>query len=474
MLNATHIRALSAMVAPAGVTTDAADLAPFVTEWRDKYVGNTPLMLAPATTQEAAAIIAYCNTHGIAVVPQGGNTGLVGGGIPGLEGGQEILLSTRRMASTVEVNAADYSLIADAGCPVAMLQDAAASEDRLFALSLASEGSCTAGGVAATNAGGMHVIRYGTVRDMVLGVEAVLPDGSIVDELSGLRKDNSGYPLSQLLIGAEGTLGFITRVCYRLFPAEKARATAWLAVPSPAAALELLSLARERCEDQVSVFELMCREALDFVYDHMEGARDPLDARHPWYVLIETASSASDSDVEARMQGLLEAALERGLVLDGAVAQSLDQRALFWKLRESISEAQKHEGGSIKHDISVPVARIGDFVAAATPMLEAAYPGCRVTPFGHLGDGNLHFNVMQPVGADKEAFLAQWEDMNRRVHDMVIEFGGSISAEHGIGILKREELARTKDAATLDAMRAIKAGLDPNNIMNPRCLLAAP
>lgn len=470
MIDARHIAALTKMVEPNGVTTDTAALKPFVTEWRDKFRGNTPLMLSPRTVSEAAKIISYCNQHKIPIVPQGGNTGLVGGGIPGLENSQEILLSTRRMTTKLSVNASDFTLVAEAGCTVSAMQEAAAEQGRLFGLSLASEGSCTAGGIAATNAGGVHVIRYGTTRAMILGVEAILPNGSIIDELSGLRKDNTGYPLSQLLIGTEGTLGFITRVCFRLFPAELSRATAWLAVPSPEAALALLSKARKISEDQVSVFELMHRSALEFTYQHIPGTRDPLADVSPWYVLIETASSAENSAVDDRMQTLLETALINGLVTDGAVAQSLNQRTLFWRNRESISEAQKLEGGSIKHDISVPLGRIADFITTTTNALLAAYPGVRVTPFGHLGDGNLHFNVMQPKGSDKNTFLNQWETMNELVHDQVIACGGSISAEHGIGVLKKDELLRTKPAAEMDAMKAIKHALDPNNIMNPRCL----
>ena len=470
MIDPHHISALQQMVGSNGVTTDSADLQPFVTEWRDKFIGQTPLMLSPKTTGEAAEIISYCNQHKIPIVPQGGNTGLVGGGIPGLENTQEILLSTRRMNAKPLVNAADFTIVAEAGCTVSSMQEAAANQNRLFGLALASEGSCTAGGIAATNAGGVHVIRYGTTRAMVLGVEAVLPDGTIIDELSGLRKDNTGYPISQLLVGAEGTLGLITKVCFRLFSPELSRATAWLAVPTPQAALKLLSKAREVSEDQVSVFELMDRSALEFTYRHIPGTRDPLTDSSPWYVLLETASSALNSAVEQRMQTLLETALSDGLVTDGAVAQSLDQRRLFWRNRESISEAQKLEGGSIKHDVSVPLGQIAAFMRSATEALLETFPGVRVTPFGHLGDGNLHFNVMQPIGADKAAFLDQWEAMNTLVHDQVIAHRGSISAEHGIGILKKAELLRTKPAAEIAAMKAIKKAFDPNHIMNPRCL----
>lgn len=472
MLEQQHINTLAAMVGEKGALFADDDLVPFVTEWREKFVGQTPLVLMPSSTQQVSDVLSYCASHRIAVVPQGGNTGLVGGGIPGLESSTEVLLSSRRLTSTIDVNPEAYTIVADAGVPVAALQHAASEEDRLFGLSLASEGSCTAGGIVSTNAGGVHVIRYGTARDMLLGVEAVLPDGKIVSDLSGLRKDNTGYTLSHLLAGAEGTLGFITKTCFRLFPKERATATAWLAVASPKDALRLLSLARDLCEDQVSVFEFMCHEALSFVYRHIPGCADPLSTKAPWYVLLETASSSSDSEVDERLHQLLERALALSLIVDGAVAQSLTQREQFWRIRESISEAQKLEGASIKHDISVPLHAIADFIDEATAALSKGYPGARITPFGHLGDGNLHFNVMQPVDDDKQAFLDNWEAMNRQVHDVVVRYGGSISAEHGIGVLKKAELARVTPRGELDAMRAIKSAFDPAGIMNPRCLLS--
>lgn len=470
MIDSMHLKRLAEIVGPKGCISEPKEMEPFVTEWRDKFVGKTPLVVMPATTEEVSKVLSYCNENRISVVPQGGNTGLVGGGIPGLEGSDEILLSTRRMTNMVDVDCAGSTIVAEAGVPVSALQDAAAAEGLLFGLSLASEGSCTAGGIVSTNAGGVHVIRYGTSREMMLGLECVLPDGTIVDELSGLRKDNTGLNLSSLFAGAEGTLGVITKVCFRLFPAEKKHATAWLAVASPAAALDLLALAKEVCEDQVSVFELMCREALDFTYEHIDGCRDPLGARYDWYVLLETASPSAASAVEERLDTLLGLAIEKGIVLDGALAQSLSQRQQFWRIRESISEAQKIEGGSIKHDISLPLVHIPDFTTRATEMLQSRFPGCRVTPFGHLGDGNLHFNVMQPATGDKAAFLDCWQEMNTLVHDMVAACGGSISAEHGIGVLKKDELHRIKPDAELAAMRAIKSSLDPQNIMNPRCL----
>ena len=470
MIDQTHIETLVSFVGSKGAITAPSEIQSFVTEWRDKFVGATPLVLMPKTTEEAAQILSYCNEHRIKVVPQGGNTGLVGGGIPGLDSANEILLSTRRMTDLIEVDEAGMTITASAGVPVASLQEAAQDAGLMFGLSLASEGSCTAGGIVSTNAGGMHVIRYGTTRDMMLGVEAVLADGSIVSELSGLRKDNTGYALSNLLAGAEGTLGFITKACFKLFPMERVHSTAWLAVESPASALQLLKLARQVCENQISVFELMCREAVEFPYKHIQGCSDPLAGPAPWYVLIEAASPNPESRVSEQMNTLLEIALKKGLLLDGAVAQTIEQRQKFWRIRESISEAQKHEGGSIKHDVSLPLNRISDFVSTATERLNKEFPGTRVTPFGHLGDGNLHFNVMQPKGGDKQVFLAQWEHMNAMVHDIVVQHGGSISAEHGIGVMKKDELKRLAPKAELTAMRAIKASLDPNNILNPRCL----
>lgn len=465
-----HIEALQAICGPKGSITDAAEMIGFVTEWRDKYVGETPIVLMPSTTQQVADIICYCNKHQIPVVPQGGNTGLVGGGIPGLGNTLEVLLSTKRLNLSVNISKDDSTLTCGAGCIIQQLQDAADRENFLFPLSLASDGSCTAGGVVSTNAGGMHVIRYGTVRDFLVGVEAVLPDGSIINELSPLKKDNTGYRLSPLIAGAEGTLGIVTKASFRLSPKERTHATGWLAVPSIEAALELLVLAKNQLGNIISVFEVMHRDAIGFVLKHMDGARNPLCENPAWSILIEIASNNESDDIANMLENVLTAALEADVIMDGAIAQSDQQRSAFWSLRENISEAQKLEGGSIKHDISVPIAKIPAFVHEATAAIEAMFPASRVTPFGHLGDGNLHFNVMQPEHGNKDDFLAGWEEMNTLVHDIVVAYGGSISAEHGIGIMKREELERTKGKAELQAMRAIKQALDPKGIMNPRCL----
>jgi len=470
MIDDNHIATLNRLAGDGGATSDPDILRPHLREWRDKFHGQTPLMVMPKTREQAAAIVAYCNKHKVALVPQGGNTGLVGGGIPGLEGRGQILFSTKRMRGTLAVDANDLSVTASAGYTVAEIQDAAAAHDLLFPLSLASEGSCTAGGVVSTNAGGVHVVRYGTTRALTLGLEAVLPDGSVIDDLSSLRKDNTGYNLSQLLIGAEGTLGLVTAGTFKLSPPERQRHTCWLAVSSPADALALLRRAREATGDRVSVFELIPRIGLDLVLAHISGTRDPLQASYPWYVLLEVASSSADDGLKGRLNRWLEQTVEDGTLLDGTIAATLAQAQDFWRLRESMSEAQKHEGGSIKHDISVPVSKVPAFLDKASQAVLDTYPDSRLTPFGHLGDGNIHFNVMQPVGADKDSFLGQWEGMNRLVHDIVNDFGGSISAEHGIGTLKRDELARLKPPADLIAMRAIKRALDPNNIMNPGVL----
>lgn len=470
MIDPKHINALAKLTGPHGATQDPDTLEPHLREWRDKFFGSTPLMLMPETAQQVGAILAYCHDHNIEIVVQGGNTGLVGGGIPGLEGREQILLSSKRLRSLLTVDTANMSVTASAGFTVAEVQAVAEENDLLFPLSLASEGSCTVGGVVSTNAGGVHVVRYGTTRALTLGLEAVLPGGNVIDNLSSLRKDNTGYDLSQLLIGSEGTLGAITAATFRLVPPERHKHTCWLAISSPADALALMRRAREATGDRISVYELMPRIGLDFVFKHISGTRDPLGAPYPWYVLLEVASSDPADNLGIRLEQWLEQEMEGGTLLDGAIATTMAQSADFWRVRESMSEAQKHEGGSIKHDISVPVSKVPAFLEKAGTAVIAQFPGSRLTAFGHLGDGNIHFNVMQPPESDKDAFLDQWEDMNRLVHDIVLAFGGSISAEHGIGTLKRDELARIKPPAQIAAMRAIKQALDPKGIMNPGVL----
>ncbi|RMF10057.1 MAG: FAD-binding oxidoreductase, partial [Alphaproteobacteria bacterium] len=359
-----------------------------------------------------------------------------------------------------------YTLTAEAGCAVVEVQNAALEADRFFPLSLASEGSAALGGVISTNAGGVDVLRYGTMRDLVLGLEVVLPDGRIWNGLSTLRKDNTGYDLKQLFIGAEGTLGIVTAAVVKLYPRPVSRATGFLGVPDPQSAIALLSLAREITGDRVNAFELISRTGLDLVLTHIPGCRDPLGAPQPWYVLIEATSPDATSDLQESFERFLESALNKELVTDGAIARSDSQRADFWRLRESLSEAQKVEGASIKHDVSVPVSAVPAFIEKASRAVAHAIPGARPVPFGHVGDGNVHFNISQPKGANGEAFLARWAEINRMVHDIVADMGGSISAEHGIGRLKRDELVRYKDPLSLELMRTLKTSLDPENLMN--------
>ncbi|MCK0069715.1 FAD-binding oxidoreductase [Kordiimonas laminariae] len=470
MLDQRHIDAFTDMLGAKGTTIDQEAIYPHVREWRDKFIGKAPILLMPSSTEDVRNIVRYCDEHHIAIVPQGGNTGLVGGGIAGLEGRNEVILSTKRLNKHISVDAEDFSVTVDAGVTVSAIQSAAAEHGLLFPLSLASEGSCTAGGIVSTNAGGVHVIRYGTTRALTLGLEAVLPNGEVFSDLSSLRKDNTGYALNQLLIGAEGTLGVITRITFKLYPAEMQKHTFWLGVNTPQDALSLFSSARTASGDRVSVFEILPHTGLEFVLEHIEGTQNPLDTACNWYVLMEVATSAADKLLTESMDDWVAKAFEQGLIKDGAVAQSETQTSAFWKLRESMSEAQKYVGGSIKHDISVPVSKIPAFIEEATALLAEHFPSCRPTPFGHLGDGNLHFNVMQPEGADKAEYLANWEEMNRLIHDLTIKYGGSISAEHGIGTLKREELARTKSNTALSMMKAIKQAIDPKGIMNPGSL----
>ena len=417
---------------------DAREIAPHLEEWRGKYRGRSPLLLKPATTGEVSRILAICNETGTAIVPQGGNTGLVGGQIP-FDG--EVLLSTARL-NRIRGAAPDH-LIAEAGVILADAQKAADAQGMLFPLSLASEGSCTIGGNLSTNAGGVHVLRYGMARDLVLGLEVVLADGRVLDMLRTLRKDNTGYDLKQLFIGAEGTLGVITAAVLKLFAKPARIATAFIALPDPAAAVALLARLQSATGGLVGAFELVPRLGLDLVLKHIPGTADPLRAPAPWYALAE---GPIDEDMLASD--------------DGVMAASETQRAALWRLRESLSEAQKKEGPSLKHDISVPIEAIADFIREATQAVHAALPGARPVTFGHLGDGNLHFNFQVESTARRE-------DVARIVHDIVHLFGGSMSAEHGIGVMKLEELLRYKSAAEIDTMRALKRMLDPKNILNP-------
>ncbi len=458
------LAALENIVGARHLMTDPTLFAGALVEPRGLYVGKALALIRPGSTAEVAAVAAFCNDARIAIVPQGGNTGLVGGQTPD-SSGDEIILSTQRLKAIREVDPHADVMICEAGVTLAEAQAAALAADRLFPLSLAAEGTCTIGGNVSTNAGGVTVIAYGNTRELVTGVEAVLADGRVVHALSKLRKDNTGYDVKGLFIGSEGTLGIVTAVSLRLFPNPRARATAFVGLASPERALELLGVARERLGGGVTSFELIARMAHDITVGN-RLARAPLTGAHPWYVLME-ASSQSPQGLEEAFSGALETAFERGIVEDAAIAASLDQRHEFWKLRESIPDAQIREGGSIKHDVSVAVGAVPAFIDEATGAVDAFEPGARVVAFGHLGDGNIHFNVSQPVGADKAAFLARWDAMNAVVHGIVARLGGSFSAEHGVGQLKRSLLAETKDPASLAVMRAIKAALDPNAIMNP-------
>ena len=456
--------ALARLVGARHAVTDPALIEGRLIEPRGLYRGKALALVRPGSTEEVAKVLAFCNDAGIGIVPQGGNTGLVGGQTPDESGGQ-IILSTERLKRIREIDAHADVMICEAGVTLDEAQAAALDKDRLFPLSLAAEGTCTIGGNVATNAGGVTVIAYGNARELVTGVEAVLADGRIVNALTKLRKDNTGYDVKSLFVGSEGTLGVITAVSLRLFPNPRARATAFVGLASPEKALDLLRIAREHLGGGVTSFELMGRFAYDITVRH-GLARAPLAGDHPWYVLIEASSQIATGFDEA-FAGALEAAFEAGVIDDAVLAASLDQRHEFWKLRESIPEAQIREGGSIKHDVSVAVGDVPAFIAEATKAVEAFEPGARVCPFGHLGDGNIHFNVSQPVGVDKAAYLDRWDAMNAVVHGIVARMGGSFSAEHGVGRLKRDLLARTKDPGALSVMRALKRALNSNGIMNP-------
>ena len=458
------LEALARIVGAGHALTDPERIAGALVEPRGLYRGKALALVRPGSTAEVAKVLAYCNEWGIGITPQGGNTGLVGGQTPD-ETGDDIILSTQRLRAIREIDAHADVMICEAGVTLAEAQAAALEADRLFPLSLAAEGTCTIGGNAATNAGGVAVIAYGNARELITGIEAVLADGRIVNALSKLRKDNTGYDVKSLFVGSEGTLGVITAASLRLFPNPRARATAFVALESPERALDLLRIARKRLGAGVTSFELIARFACDITVRH-RLARAPLADPSPWFVLIE-ASSQIAAGFDDAFSSALEKAFEDGVITDAAIAASLDQRHEFWKLRESIPEAQTREGGSIKHDVSVAVGDVPAFLAEATRAVEAFEPGARVCAFGHLGDGNIHFNVTQPVGADKMAFLARWDAMNDVVHGIVARMGGSFSAEHGVGRLKRDLLARTKDPGALSVMRQIKAALDPKGIMNP-------
>ncbi len=457
---------LRAITGPAGFIDQPADMAAYLREHRGLYQGETALIVRPASTAEVAAVVAACAENSMAIVPQGGNTGLVGGQIP-FPGDNAILLNLSRMNRIQNIDLLNDTVTLEAGVTLAALQGAAQGAGRLFPLHLASQGSAQVGGAISTNAGGNAVLRYGMMRELVLGIEAVLPDGKIWNGLRGLRKDNTGYDLKQLFIGGEGTLGIITRAVVKLFPAPRSVETAMAAVPDVAQAVALLPLLRAATGDQLTGFELLPRIGMEFVLRHIPGMRDPMAVPHPWYVLIEISSGYEASTTRAMMEAALARASDAGLVVDAVLAENVSQAQALWALRENLSDVQKLEGGSIKHDVSVPISAIAEFIARASAAVTKVLPGIRPVPFGHMGDGNVHFNLSQPLGMERDVFLARWGEFNKIVHDIVADMGGSISAEHGLGRMKREEITRYKSAVEMDLMRAVKRALDPRGIMNP-------
>lgn len=462
----------AALVGPGNALTEASDKARYLVEWRDLYRGETPLVLRPANTVEVAAILRLAHETKTPIVPQGGNTGLVGGQIP-VPGRQEIVVSLERLDRVRSIDPLGNSMIVEAGMPLAAVHAAAEAAGRIFPLTLASLGSCQIGGNIATNAGGTAVLAYGNARNLVLGLEVVLADGRIWNGLRRLGKDNAGYDLKQLFIGSEGTLGIVTAAALRLRHRPRGLAAAFVSVASPAAALDLFARAQATASFGLTGFELMSGLAMEFALRHIPGARLPTPPA-PWYVLVEVSSGLSDAEAGAAILDILTGATEAGEALDAAVAQSLSQIDDFWRLRHGMSEVQKHEGGSIKHDISVPIGDLPAFLDEAMAAVTAAFPGCRPVPFGHMGDGNIHFNVSQPEGADRQAFLERWSDMNAVVHEVVRKYDGSVAAEHGVGRLKVDLLAEMKPALDLELMGRLKDALDPEGILNPGRVIRRP
>jgi FAD/FMN-containing dehydrogenase len=460
------VERIRAIVGSTGLITAPQEVAPYASDWRKRYVGRPAAVVKPASTAEVAAVVRACADSRTAIVPQGGNTGLCGAATPDASGTQ-IILNLSRVNRIREVDARNNTMTAEAGCVLANLQKAAEEAGRLFPLSLAAEGSCEIGGNLSTNAGGTAVLRYGNARELVLGLEVVLPSGEIWDGLRGLRKDNTGYDLKQLFIGAEGTLGVITAAVLKLFPLPKSRVTAVVALESPGKALALLERALETCGERLTGFELFSDFCLSLVLKHFRDTATPFSRRFPNYVLMELSDMQPGEGPRALVESMLEGALEKKDILNAAVAQSETQALAFWNLREFISEAQAHEGPNIKHDVSVPISRIADFISTIDQELARAHPGVRLVTFGHLGDGNLHYNVSAPEGVAPDVFVKNTAAINRLVHDSVARFGGSISAEHGLGQLKREEIRRYKSPLELELMRKLKRALDPDGIMNP-------
>ncbi len=461
----------AAIVGPAHVLSEASDIAPRLVENRGLYHGASPMVLKPGSVEEVSAILKLASETGTAIVPQTGNTGLVGGQTP-RDNGCDVIVSLERMNRIRDIDPVAGIMVVDAGCILADVQKAAEEHGRLFPLSLGSEGSCRIGGNLATNAGGTAVLAYGNMRQLCLGLEVVLPTGEIWNGLRRLKKDNTGYDLRDLFIGAEGTLGIITGAVLKLFPQPLGHQVAFAGIRSVEDALALFRNAAGLCGPALTGFELMPRIGVEFTTRHIDGVRDPLETVHPWYVLIDISTSDSAETAERMMTALLEQGFEAGLVQDATIASSQAQQKALWHMRESMSDAQKPEGGSIKHDVSVPVSEIPAFMHEAEAAVMAAMPGARICAFGHMGDGNIHYNISQPVGADKAAFIGRWREMNRIVHGLVMKHEGSISAEHGIGQLKRDELASVRSEIEMDLMRRIKRSFDPAGIMNPGKVVA--
>ena len=451
------------LIGPDHVLTEAAAIEPFLTETRKLHRGQADAVLRPANAGEVAAIMTLAKQHRVPVVALGGNTGLTGGGVP--FGG--VVVSLARLKAIREVDTENATMTVEAGVVLQDVQDVARSSGFLFPLSLGSEGSCTIGGNIATNAGGTGVLRYGNMRDLVLGVEAVLPDGRIFGGLSGLRKDNAGYDLKHLFIGSEGTLGIVTAAVLKLFPMPQSRTTAFIGTSSPEMVVRLFASLRQIAGERLTAFEIIPRFGLEIVLKHGHNTRDPLGGQHASYALVELTSPEADAPLEDLLLAALEPALEAGIVDDAVLAASEAQSRDFWRLRELLSECQHFEGGSIKHDVSVPISRVTDFLAETGDACRAFMPGCRVCDFGHIGDGNIHYNISQPVGMDRQAFLSQWHAFNEIVHTAVKARGGSIAAEHGVGLIKRDELPDYKDPVALDLMATVKKALDPDNLLNP-------
>ena len=458
--------ALASRLGPSGFSRDPHELEPYLTDWRGRYHGKAAALLSPANTSEVVAIVKACADARVAIVPQGGNTGMVGGATPDATGGA-VVLSLKRMRAVRTIDVAADLAICEAGVVLADLHAKAEELGRRFPLSLGAKGSATIGGLCSTNAGGVQVLRFGTMRSLVHGVEAVLPDGSLFEDLQPLKKDNRGYSISQLLIGAEGTLGVITAASLRLYPKIGARTVAWIGLASPENALTLLRHLERKLPERIESFELVPKSALDLVLQHIPNVQAPLAQPHPWNVLVE--ATVPEGSPAPDVASALEDALD--LIEDAAIAANETQAEGMWRIRESISEAEKKDGPAAKHDISVPVSAMPGFVVRGAADIEKRFPGTRVNAFGHLGDGNIHFNVRAPVGAPKDWVDASSHPITEHVHDLVTQAGGSISAEHGIGQMKRDELARLSDPARMHALRAIKAALDPHGIMNPGKLL---